>query len=250
MLDMGEPVRIVDLARNMIRLAGYEPERDIDDRVHRPAPRREAARGAVRSGRAAAADRGEADPPRRPPGAARLGLGRVDPGFARAPGDGRRRGEPGRAGGAADRRAGWRRGGGRLRRITSRSHFGPGHRTNRRVRRPRRVPRPERPRPAVVHPRARHPTAPRLGRLGAGARRRAQGVDLGGRRAAGRGAAQAGGGRTAEHEAVTRREERRRRRDAGLPELTRRERFSERTGRSVSGWPSRATWSGSSSSSW
>src|SRR4051812_19736574 len=28
-LDMGEPVRIVDLARNMIRLAGYEPEEDI-----------------------------------------------------------------------------------------------------------------------------------------------------------------------------------------------------------------------------
>ncbi len=28
-LDMGEPVRIVDLAENMIRLAGYEPERDI-----------------------------------------------------------------------------------------------------------------------------------------------------------------------------------------------------------------------------
>jgi len=28
-LDMGEPVRIVDLARNMIRLAGYEPEADI-----------------------------------------------------------------------------------------------------------------------------------------------------------------------------------------------------------------------------
>jgi hypothetical protein len=35
--------------------------------------------------------------------------------------------------------------------------------------------------------------------------------------------------RTAEHEAVSKREERRRRRDAGLPELTRRERFRERT---------------------
>ena len=35
--------------------------------------------------------------------------------------------------------------------------------------------------------------------------------------------------RTAEHEAVSHREERRRRRDAGLPELTRRERFGERT---------------------
>jgi FlaA1/EpsC-like NDP-sugar epimerase len=28
-LEMGEPVRIVDLAHNMIRLAGYEPETDI-----------------------------------------------------------------------------------------------------------------------------------------------------------------------------------------------------------------------------
>jgi O-antigen biosynthesis protein WbqV len=28
-LDMGEPVKIVDLARQMIRLAGLEPERDI-----------------------------------------------------------------------------------------------------------------------------------------------------------------------------------------------------------------------------
>jgi FlaA1/EpsC-like NDP-sugar epimerase len=28
-LDMGEPVRIVDLAREMIRLSGYEPDRDI-----------------------------------------------------------------------------------------------------------------------------------------------------------------------------------------------------------------------------
>jgi hypothetical protein len=35
--------------------------------------------------------------------------------------------------------------------------------------------------------------------------------------------------RTAEHEAVSHREERRRRRDAGLPELTRRERLGERT---------------------
>jgi FlaA1/EpsC-like NDP-sugar epimerase len=28
-LDMGEPVRILDLAKNMIRLSGKEPERDI-----------------------------------------------------------------------------------------------------------------------------------------------------------------------------------------------------------------------------
>jgi FlaA1/EpsC-like NDP-sugar epimerase len=31
-LDMGEPVRIVDLARNMIRLTGLEPDEDIDIR--------------------------------------------------------------------------------------------------------------------------------------------------------------------------------------------------------------------------
>ncbi|MGE0491761.1 MAG: polysaccharide biosynthesis protein [Vulcanimicrobiota bacterium] len=29
-LDMGNPVRIVDLARNLIRLSGYEPDRDIE----------------------------------------------------------------------------------------------------------------------------------------------------------------------------------------------------------------------------
>jgi O-antigen biosynthesis protein WbqV len=29
-LDMGEPVKILDLARRMIRLAGLEPDRDVD----------------------------------------------------------------------------------------------------------------------------------------------------------------------------------------------------------------------------
>jgi len=32
-LDMGEPVRIIDLAMQMIRLSGKEPERDIDVQV-------------------------------------------------------------------------------------------------------------------------------------------------------------------------------------------------------------------------
>ncbi len=38
MLDMGEPVKIVDLARDMIRLAGYEPERDIAIEFTQPRP--------------------------------------------------------------------------------------------------------------------------------------------------------------------------------------------------------------------
>ena len=37
-LDMGDPVRIVDLAHNMIRLAGYEPERDIAVEFTGPRP--------------------------------------------------------------------------------------------------------------------------------------------------------------------------------------------------------------------
>jgi FlaA1/EpsC-like NDP-sugar epimerase len=37
-LDMGEPVRIVDLAQNMIRLAGYEPEEDIAIEFTKPRP--------------------------------------------------------------------------------------------------------------------------------------------------------------------------------------------------------------------
>ncbi|HEY5977007.1 MAG TPA: nucleoside-diphosphate sugar epimerase/dehydratase [Solirubrobacterales bacterium] len=37
-LDMGEPVKILDLAHNMIRLAGYEPETDIAVEFTKPRP--------------------------------------------------------------------------------------------------------------------------------------------------------------------------------------------------------------------
>ena len=87
--------------------------------------------------------------------------------------------------------------------------------------------------------------------LGAGARRRAQGVDLGDRRAARRGAARAWR-RPAppSTQAVELREERRQRREAGLPELTRGERLRERF--SGSGRPARraALPGRRSSSSW
>ena len=46
-LDMGEPVKIVDLAHNMIRLAGYEPETDIAIEFTQPRPGEKLARGAV-----------------------------------------------------------------------------------------------------------------------------------------------------------------------------------------------------------
>ena len=77
-LDMGEPVRIIDLARQMIRLSGLRPGKRHRDRVHRPAARREALRGDLPRRRAAAADRARRGfcwrrraPPRRRRSAAR-----------------------------------------------------------------------------------------------------------------------------------------------------------------------------------
>ena len=92
-LDMGEPVRILELAHQMIRLSGKEPERDIADRDHRRPPGREAARGAVDGRRARRAEHAPGDP-----GAVRAadrrGVARVRARRARAA---RRRGEHPRA---------------------------------------------------------------------------------------------------------------------------------------------------------
>ena len=75
-LDMGEPVKIVDLAHNMIRLAGYEPERDIAIEFTQPRPGEKLQRGAVQRERGGPADRREADQPGGPHDAARPRLGR------------------------------------------------------------------------------------------------------------------------------------------------------------------------------
>ncbi len=53
-LDMGEPVRIVELARAMIELSGLDPDRDIDVEIVGRRPGREAPRGAVQQLRARA----------------------------------------------------------------------------------------------------------------------------------------------------------------------------------------------------
>ena len=193
-LDMGEPVRIVDLAHNMIRLAGYEPETDIAIEFTKPRPGEklhEELFGFAESGSRRRRGGSSAPCARRP----------LDPEWVEATlnslehlvmaGDEANLAErvvemitaPGGDAAAVA-----------LRRVASRSHLRGADQGNRRLRRPGCVSRPRRARPALLLPGARHPPPARVGRLGAGARRRAQGVDLGGAGEAGRGDAQAGGG--------------------------------------------------------
>jgi len=60
-LDMGEPVRILELARAMIELSGLDPERDIEVEVVGGARGRSCTR-AVQQLRACAADERREDP--------------------------------------------------------------------------------------------------------------------------------------------------------------------------------------------
>ena len=76
-LEMGEPVRIIDLAEDMIRFSGLEPGRDIAIEIVGRAAGREAARGPVQRLRAPGADAGAEDPARAP-ARRRSGVGRGD----------------------------------------------------------------------------------------------------------------------------------------------------------------------------
>jgi nucleoside-diphosphate-sugar epimerase len=201
-LDMGEPVKIVDLAHNMIRLAGYEPETDIAVEFIGPRTGEKLHEVLFSSG----------EKPQ--PTAAR----RINRAVRETPldvewvestlnslehlvlaGDEANLAErvveliAARGGDAAavvfdelPLAAPWEA-------VAKFSRLDRCDRTNRRVRRPRRLPGARRPRPPLIRARARYPPAARLGRVSARARGRAQRLDLGDCRPAGGGAAAARG---------------------------------------------------------
>ena len=107
-LDMGKPVKILDLARQMIELSG-RTEEQVADRVRRHARGREAPRGAVERGRGGRPDLAPEDHARGPP-ADRRRVARRRARRARAPGRGgrhaRRDGEARHDGRSDPRRAG------------------------------------------------------------------------------------------------------------------------------------------------
>ena len=100
-LDMGEPVKIVDLAHDMIRLSGKEPERDVRDRVHRRQAGREAEGRPLGRRRELDDDLPPEDPSRRLGAGRPLVAGRRG-GRARAPRRDRRDGRGRRAAGRDD----------------------------------------------------------------------------------------------------------------------------------------------------
>ncbi len=109
-LDMGDPVKIVDLAENMIRLAGFEPEKDIAIEFTGTRPGEKIHEELFGEEERPSADRLQAHHARGPAGADRDRLGRAHARFAGAGRPHRRRIRPGRNAGQDRQRAGSRDG--------------------------------------------------------------------------------------------------------------------------------------------
>ena len=99
-LEMGEPVRILDLARNMINLAGYEPDEDVAIEFVGPRPGEKIHEELFNVDEQRAADDRRAHRPRRADAPARPRLGGA---LGRAARGARRRRRRGGAGGSRGR---------------------------------------------------------------------------------------------------------------------------------------------------